>query len=375
MQSLEPGFNQDLNGTGGITPRTVIESVGSTALPTSRAPLSCRRPAARSVRSSGCPARWSWPASSVPGRRSARSRSTASTRSSGERAPTSTSCGPSTAAATSSRKATCCRRRAPSCNRSSPASTRISMAAGSRPGRHRVLRVDDAGQGCGRLCPVADRQLARPAAQDVRRARHGGQFGAWTPIGAEQMANGGYQGRLEERRRRPVRHLEHRQQRQFPVAKLADARTTAVAIARARIQPGPQRRGGITARTVIESAGSTALATVANAFVVSPTSSALGPQLMMSGALSRSASSATGRRSARSRRRMGRLSGRLEERRPRPVRRLDHRQQRQFPLAGRRGDWRHVVLHVYESSLHQDFNGDGRSVPSRRRSSRSARPA
>ena len=32
MQSLEPAFNQDLNGVGGIATRTVIESVGSTAL-------------------------------------------------------------------------------------------------------------------------------------------------------------------------------------------------------------------------------------------------------------------------------------------------------------------------------------------------------
>ena len=32
LQVLEPGFNQDLNGIGGITPRTVIESAGSTTL-------------------------------------------------------------------------------------------------------------------------------------------------------------------------------------------------------------------------------------------------------------------------------------------------------------------------------------------------------
>ena len=38
---------------------------------------------------------------------------------------------------------------------------------------HRVRRVDDVGRGCGRLRPVAQRQLARSAAQDVRRARHG----------------------------------------------------------------------------------------------------------------------------------------------------------------------------------------------------------
>jgi Tryptophan-rich Synechocystis species C-terminal domain/Leishmanolysin len=32
LQSLEPGFSQDLNGSGGITPSTPIDSVGSTAL-------------------------------------------------------------------------------------------------------------------------------------------------------------------------------------------------------------------------------------------------------------------------------------------------------------------------------------------------------
>ena len=42
--------------------------------------------------------------------------------------------------------------------------------------------------------------------------------------------------------------------------------------------------GGITPRTVIESAGSTTLAKIANTFVVSPTTSALGQQLKMSGA-------------------------------------------------------------------------------------------
>ncbi|MBY0325105.1 MAG: hypothetical protein K2X72_40755 [Reyranella sp.] len=43
--------------------------------------------------------------------------------------------------------------------------------------------------------------------------------------------------------------------------------------------------GGITPRAVIETFGSTTLASIANVFVVSPTGSALGPQLRMSGAL------------------------------------------------------------------------------------------
>ena len=44
-----------------------------------------------------------------------------------------------------------------------------------------------------------------------------GQFGAWTPIGAEQTANG-LSGRLEEWRRRSVHRVEHRQQRQLALA-------------------------------------------------------------------------------------------------------------------------------------------------------------
>ena len=43
--------------------------------------------------------------------------------------------------------------------------------------------------------------------------------------------------------------------------------------------------GGIAARTPIDSVGSTALARVAGAFVLSPSGSSLGPQLRMSGSL------------------------------------------------------------------------------------------
>ena len=43
--------------------------------------------------------------------------------------------------------------------------------------------------------------------------------------------------------------------------------------------------GGITARSVIESFGSTTLATIANVFMLSPTGSSLGPQIRTSGAL------------------------------------------------------------------------------------------
>ena len=130
----------------------------------------------RSVRSSGCPAHSSWPASSVvPGRRSARSRSTASTRSCGATsASTSSSSGRSTATATSSRKACA------GCREPRAAVARARLQPGSRRRRrnhgedaHRVLRVDVVGHCWEQLCPVAERQRARSAAQDVRRTRHG----------------------------------------------------------------------------------------------------------------------------------------------------------------------------------------------------------
>ena len=107
---------------------------------------------------------------------------------------------------------------------------------------HRFRRVDGVGHCCGRLCPVAERQPARSAAQDVRRARHGGSVRKLEPDqrGADQRP---LQGRLAERERRPVRHLDGRRQRQLPLAKQrAEQHERRVAIARARLQPGFQRR-------------------------------------------------------------------------------------------------------------------------------------
>ena len=47
LQVLEPGFSQDLNGVGGITARTVIESRDRRRWPGSPTPSSSRRPPAR----------------------------------------------------------------------------------------------------------------------------------------------------------------------------------------------------------------------------------------------------------------------------------------------------------------------------------------
>ena len=112
LQVLEPGFDQDLNGSGAITVRTVIEAAGidgaGAGLPI---PSSCRRPPAHWVSNSKYPARRSRSASSATGRRSARSRRrTGRIWSPGRTAPwINTSAGTSTASATTSRQVPSCR--------------------------------------------------------------------------------------------------------------------------------------------------------------------------------------------------------------------------------------------------------------------------
>ena len=103
-----------------------------------------------------------------------------------------------------------------------------------------------------------------------------GQFGAWTPIGAEQTARR-LPGRLEERRRRSVHRVERRRQRQLPLAECRGVgREHRAASARARFQPGSQWRRcdhGEDRHRVLRLDH---LAKIANTFVVSPTTSALG---------------------------------------------------------------------------------------------------
>ena len=193
---LQPGFQRRRDHG-----EDVIESAGSTTLARLRAPMSCRRAAARSVRSSGCPARSSRTVSSVlTGRRSARSRLAAATRScgrTGNQFVIWTVDG----------------------NGNFLSQSNV-LTGGDRelqslePGFNQDFNGDgittrsliesagstSVGHCCGRLCPVADRQLARSAAQDVRLTRHGRPV---RRLDADRRGAGGQwdvSGRLEERR-------------------------------------------------------------------------------------------------------------------------------------------------------------------------------
>ena len=111
-----------------------------------------------------------------------------------------------------------------------------------------------------------------------------GQFGAWTPIGAEKVGSG-YQvvwknGGADQY---VVWNVDSNGNYVSASAVLSAASTELQVL-----EPGFNQDlngiGGITPRMVIESAGSTTLARIANTFVVSPTTSALGQQLKLSGA-------------------------------------------------------------------------------------------
>ena len=112
-----------------------------------------------------------------------------------------------------------------------------------------------------------------------------GQFDTWAPLGAEKMGNG-YQavwkhGAADEYIVWTI-DANGNWLSQSAVASGSSAEIQS-------LEPGFNQNlngvGGITARSVIDSFGSTTLATIANVFMLSPTGSSLGPQLSMSGAL------------------------------------------------------------------------------------------
>ena len=112
-----------------------------------------------------------------------------------------------------------------------------------------------------------------------------GQFDTWTPLGAEKMGNG------------YLAVWKHGAADEYTVWTIDSSgnwlsQSAVVSGSSAEIQslePGFNQNlngvGGITARSVIESFGSTTLATIANVFMLSPTGSSLGPQIRTSGAL------------------------------------------------------------------------------------------
>ena len=112
-----------------------------------------------------------------------------------------------------------------------------------------------------------------------------GQFDTWTPLGAEKTGNG------------YLAVWKHGAADEYTVWTIDGggnwlSQSAVVPGSSAEIQslePGFNQNlngvGGITARSVIESVGSTTLATIANVFMLSPTGSSLGPQIRQSGAL------------------------------------------------------------------------------------------
>ena len=163
-----------------------------------------------------------------------------------------------------------------------------------------------------------------------------GQFGAWTPIGAEPDGKR-LSGRLEERRRRSVRRVEHRQQRQLSCRRAPCCREPAWRCNRSRrLRPEFQRRRRRSAshdgdRIVrCDHPGQ-----VTNTILCMPTARPRVRSLKCPARPSRRASSVRGRRSARSQ--WGRLFGSSGRTARRSVPRVERRQQRQLALAEHRG--------------------------------------
>ena len=113
-----------------------------------------------------------------------------------------------------------------------------------------------------------------------------GQFGGWTPIGAEQTATG-YEVAWKSHGRRSVFALDHRQQRQLHLDDAALCRVRSIAaIARDQFPSGLEWRRGdwCSSGTVIEAAGSTSLVDVGNQFFLDSISTGSGPSLKYGGA-------------------------------------------------------------------------------------------
>ena len=111
-----------------------------------------------------------------------------------------------------------------------------------------------------------------------------GQFGAWKPIGAAPTASGGLVVWKNGAADQYLVWTVDGSGNWLSQSAVLSGASTALQVLEPGFNQDLNGVGGITARTVIESAGSTTLARIANTFVVSPTTSALGRQLMMSGA-------------------------------------------------------------------------------------------
>ena len=111
-----------------------------------------------------------------------------------------------------------------------------------------------------------------------------GQFGLWTPIGAEQVE--AVSGRLAVRDRRSIHRLDPRQQRQFlSQGAVTSGNSLALQSLEASFQQNLNNdltTGIVT--TVIESNGSTSLVQGADNYFLYPVGGSSGPQLRFGGA-------------------------------------------------------------------------------------------
>ncbi len=111
-----------------------------------------------------------------------------------------------------------------------------------------------------------------------------GMFGAWVPIGAEAV-NGRYE--IVWTNATTNQFIVWTTDGSGSFLSMSDAITGSNALIQS-LEPGFNQDfsgGGIAARTVIDAAGSTTTATIAGAYVLSPTGSSLGPQLQYGGSL------------------------------------------------------------------------------------------
>ena len=185
-----------------------------------------------------------------------------------------------------------------------------------------------------------------------------GQFDTWTPLGAEKMGKR-LSGRLEARRRRRVHRVDHRRRRQLALAECAGVwLERRDPIARTRLQPEPQRgwrhHDPLCHRVPrIDHPGHHC----ERLYGVSDRQLAGPPAQDVRRALHGGAE----RRMDADRRRGGwqRLPGRLEERRRRSVPRVGHRRRRQLAVANRRDGGASPELKAFENIFHQDLNLSG----------------
>ena len=159
-----------------------------------------------------------------------------------------------------------------------------------------------------------------------------GQFGGWAPIAAERTP-GGYEVAWKMGVDQYILWDTDSSGRWLSQSEVMSGASSALQTLEAAFQQDLNGDGSMLSRTVIEAFGSTALAQIANSYLLSSADGSLGPSLTFGGA---AVTAWSVRRVDADRGGTGgqRLPGRLEDGR-RSVRPVDHGQQRQLAGAGR----------------------------------------